>query len=90
MPLRVPVLLWLVLAACAAPAAEDVPGPRACGASGLQHLIGQPEAALDALPPPDGPLRVIRPGMAVTMDFSPARLNIELDGAGRVARVFCG
>jgi hypothetical protein len=88
---RAPMLLWPVLAACAAPAGGDAPGPDACGASGLMHLVGEPKAALAAMPPlPDGPVRVIRPGMAITMDYSPTRLNIELDEAGRVALVFCG
>lgn len=35
-------------------------------------------------------VRVIRPGQAVTMDFSPYRLNIELDAGDRVARLRCG
>lgn len=35
-------------------------------------------------------VRVIRPGQAVTMDFSPFRLNIELDASDRVLRVRCG
>lgn len=35
-------------------------------------------------------VRVIRPGQAVTMDFNPFRLNIELDAADRVIRLRCG
>jgi hypothetical protein len=35
-------------------------------------------------------VRVIRPGQAVTMDFSPFRLNIELDASDRVLRMRCG
>jgi hypothetical protein len=35
-------------------------------------------------------VRVIRPGQAVTMDYSPARLNIEVNGAERISRVSCG
>lgn len=35
-------------------------------------------------------LRVIRPGDAVTMDFREDRLNIELDGGGRVRALRCG
>lgn len=35
-------------------------------------------------------VRVIRPGQAVTMDFNPFRLNIELDASDRVLRVRCG
>jgi hypothetical protein len=34
--------------------------------------------------------RLIRPGDAVTEDFSPTRLNIDLDAAGRILRAWCG
>lgn len=90
MPSRAPILLWLALAACAAPAGEDPMDRDACGASGLQRLVGETEAALAAVALPDGAVRVIRPGMAVTLDYSLSRLNIEIDEAGRIARVFCG
>lgn len=35
-------------------------------------------------------VRVIRPGMAVTMDYREDRLNIEVDDAGRIERLHCG
>jgi hypothetical protein len=35
-------------------------------------------------------LRWIRPDDAVTMDYNPRRINVELDDAGRVTRVYCG
>lgn len=35
-------------------------------------------------------VRVIRPGMAVTLDHRPGRLNLHLDDAGRITRVSCG
>jgi len=90
MPFRAPILLWLALAACAAPAGQGPADPDACGASALQHLVGKTEAALAATALPAGALRVIRPGMAVTMEYSPQRLNIELDETGHITRVFCG
>ena len=37
-----------------------------------------------------GPVRVIRPGTAVTMDFVENRLNIELDETETVTRIYCG
>ncbi|MEO1704828.1 MAG: I78 family peptidase inhibitor [Pseudomonadota bacterium] len=37
-----------------------------------------------------GPVRVIRPGTAVTMDFIATRLNIFLDDTDTVTRVSCG
>ncbi|MES2665383.1 MAG: I78 family peptidase inhibitor [Pseudomonadota bacterium] len=66
------------------PAPED-----ACGASGLQGLVGQPSAVLQTMRFA-GPLRIIEPDMAVTMDYSAARLNIWLNSAGRIDRVTCG
>jgi hypothetical protein len=36
------------------------------------------------------PIRYIAPGDAVTMDFSPSRLNVELGEDGRIVRFRCG
>lgn len=66
-----------------------VEAPDACGASGLQGLVGQPESVLMSMRFSQ-PVRVIRPGMAVTMDFSAFRLNILIDRLGRIERVYCG
>lgn len=35
-------------------------------------------------------VRIIRPGMAVTMDYRAGRLNLHLDDADRITRVTCG
>lgn len=35
-------------------------------------------------------VRTIRPGDAVTMDFRPDRLNVELGAGGRIERLRCG
>ena len=35
-------------------------------------------------------VRVIRPGMAVTMDYREDRVNIDVDDKGRVVNVRCG
>lgn len=35
-------------------------------------------------------VRALRPGQAVTMEFSAERLNLELDESGRVTDVRCG
>lgn len=35
-------------------------------------------------------VRVVRPGMAVTMDYRYDRLNVEVDDAGRILRLHCG
>lgn len=87
------VLVPAVLALAACEPAEPVPDPPrtgvACGADGLQALAGQPASVLAALTLP-APVRVIRPGTAVTMDYSETRLNIEIDRRERIVRVFCG
>lgn len=35
-------------------------------------------------------VRYISPGDAVTMDYAPSRLNVELDAEGRIVRLRCG
>lgn len=84
--------LMLALVACTpagAPPVDPLPNVESCGAEGLQQLLGQPEAVLATLRF-STVLRVIRPGMAVTMDYSPSRLNIEIDATGRISRISCG
>jgi hypothetical protein len=64
-------------------------GADACGAEGLQDLVGTSVGALDSEALPE-PRRVIFPGMAVTQDFVPGRLNVEIGSDDQVARVYCG
>jgi hypothetical protein len=70
---------------------EPVPvqGADSCGAAGFQSLVGKAESDFAAITFP-GPVRMIRPGQPVTMDFREDRLNVEFDKNGRVARIFCG
>ena len=92
---RLAILGLLFLAGCDA----TVPGDRppafpvgeadTCGGNRYASLIGQDATALERVLIL-GQVRVIRPGMAVTMDFRPERLNFEIDGAGRIARISCG
>jgi len=74
----------VLLPACVQAQPED-----ACGASGFQGLIGQ-TGEIARLIELDRPMRVIEPGMAVTMDYRPDRINFELDEEGRIAVVRCG
>lgn len=82
------MLLMLPLGACVvqAPAQPDLTA--SCGADRLQGLVGQPESVVAAMTFSQ-PVRIIRPGTPVTMDYRPDRLNIEIDANGRVARVQC-
>ena len=59
-----------------------------CHAVGLEGLIGAPVTLL-----PEGSwstLRVIKPGMMVTMDYSATRLNVRVDGRGTLLALDCG
>ena len=65
-----------------------------CDASRAQALVGRAASGnlgTEALRLTGSrSLRWIRPGDAVTMDYREDRLNIELDGQNRVARLRCG
>ncbi|EEW26764.1 I78 family peptidase inhibitor [Rhodobacter ferrooxidans] len=80
----------LLTAGCVVEAPPPMPdmSPN-CGAADLQGLVGQPASVLQTMRFAK-PTRIIRPGMAVTMDYSPDRLNIEIDSAERIIRVACG
>lgn len=77
-----------LMAACQ-PVEPGVPEVASCGADELQGLVGQPAAVLETMRFGQE-VRIIRPGMAVTMDHRDDRLNIEIDGAERISRVRCG
>jgi hypothetical protein len=96
------LLPLLLLAACAAPVPgpAPVPAPPAgpalpppdqdtCNANARSALIGQPATALERVYIL-GQVRIIRPGDAVTMDFSESRINFDLDSTDRIVRIFCG
>jgi len=84
--------LALSLSACATTPTE--PAPAACRAEAGTVLVGRAagsEIGAEALSLTGAArLRWIRPGDAVTMDYSPGRLNIHLDADGKVERLACG
>ena len=82
-------LLALTLVACQEEEQEDDAAEETCGAAALQELVGTDIAERPDLDP-DTDLRIIEPGMAVTMDYRADRLNIEVDEAGQVTKVYCG
>jgi hypothetical protein len=92
--LSVPLLSAALAAACV-PVTVVPPGgggtgqPDACGASRWQGYVGLPFAALQAGGVP-ADVRILRPGTAMTMDYSETRLNVALDSLDRVERVYCG
>ncbi len=86
--------LLMVVAACdpMSNPTEDPPDmsmPDTCLADGSQGLVGQPESVLAAMTFVQG-TRIFRTGDALTMDFSPERLNIEIGQDGTIVTVFCG
>lgn len=84
--------LPLALMACvdlAVPPAGPFPIENACGAAELQYLVRQPAARLETMRF-SGPVRIIRPGMAVTMDYLANRLNIQINIAEKIVSVSCG
>ena len=88
----IPVML--LLASCMQVLPPDLmpdpePDSNACGAAELQGLVGQRASVLDTMRFSQ-PTRIIRPGEAVTMEYGPNRLNIEINEADRIARVSCG
>lgn len=89
----------------AAPAGEAAPAPETpaegkvddmmvCDAAAVQNLVGQPyteAVSKDAQTRSKSKsMRLIRPGMAVTMDFRNDRLNIEVDDKSVITAIRCG
>ena len=85
-----PTLLAFLLAGCAQGLVPTPGTPLArCGADRLIGLIG---GTVGALPPQplDRSVRILRPGDAVTEDYSDRRLNVILDGRDRITALSCG
>ena len=65
-----------------------------CDASKVQWTLGKvADEALVARAKAESTserVRVIKPGMAVTMDYREDRLNLDVDAAGKVTRAYCG
>ena len=84
----------LVLAACAAvePASADSASP--CGADKAAAFVGRPATAAVRVEVVRAVghdrVRWLAPDTVVTMDFSEARLNADLDGSGKITRFRCG
>jgi hypothetical protein len=74
------------------------PAPEApamtCSAEKVQWTLGQPaDEALTAKAKAQAGaerMRVIKPGMAVTMDYREDRLNLDVDADNKVTRAYCG
>lgn len=75
------------------PSAEDLAscnGGAFADAAGkflVAGTAGPGEINVDDLPDPH---RVMKPGMAYTMEYNPRRLVLQVDGTGRIRAVRCG
>jgi hypothetical protein len=90
--MRLALTLLLALSGCASANPPAMSGP--CRSDALGRFVGQQASAqLGAEMLRASGARVIRwvPfGGMVTMDFSPVRLTVHLDGANRVQSAHCG
>ncbi|MEL6838134.1 MAG: I78 family peptidase inhibitor [Pseudomonadota bacterium] len=84
-------LSFLLLLAACSPAPTPLPPTLedTCGARDYANLIGQDVTSLEKVLIL-GPVRVIRPGDMVTMDFLPDRINFGIDRDEKVIEVSCG
>lgn len=81
----------LVMAACVAPIVpQDLTASSAgCGANDRQELLNQQASVLSTEKLPD-PHRILRPGQVMSADLNPNRLNVVVDAAETITRVYCG
>ncbi|MEX1236102.1 MAG: I78 family peptidase inhibitor [Roseovarius sp.] len=103
MPRRFPMTALILSAATALAACSGAaPGERrsaqpanspavtdSCGAAAYSDRIGKDHNTFD-FSAPNRPVRIIGPDSAMTMDYNPARLNVDTDGSGRITRIWCG
>ena len=93
MKMAIAALLLSSLPACATTATDEAPSGGCTSNGSAASSAERGHSALDAEAlrlSGARRLRWIRPGDMVTMDYSPQRLNIHLDGAGRIERFTCG
>lgn len=87
------LFLPLLVSACAMNGASP-PVAEACDSAPANELIGKPHdaATADRALKLTGArhLRLVRPGMMVTMDYRADRLTVHLDDDGKIERISCG
>ncbi|NDL61951.1 I78 family peptidase inhibitor [Acerihabitans arboris] len=69
-------------------AAQPLPVDDTCLATSFRNLIGKPDSVLDSMRF-SVPMRLIRPGQPVTMDFNPKRVNFISDAQGVIINIRC-
>ena len=78
----------------ATPAATDGMAAQ-CDAATAQSFVGKEAteatvADAQRTAGAKGDVRMIKPGQAVTMDYRPDRLNVEVDARNAIVRITCG
>ena len=81
------------LGACQSTAPQEVadgnsPQEDTCGLAAAQQYIGQNASVLEAVEFA-GPVRILHPNTAMTMDFRQNRLNFSVDDKGVITRAYC-
>lgn len=72
------------------PTSDSADGPDQCGMVELQNLVGRPVSDFETLQWTKHPVRIVRPGDMVTLDFSAARLTVWVDDGENISRMSCG
>ncbi len=85
------IIALIALTGCATPQQPALPPQLedTCNATRFANLIGQEATALETTLLL-GPVRVIRPGDMVTMDFRPDRVNFKIDANEVILAIDCG
>lgn len=87
-------MLLALLAGCVSQQADDRPSAQGCDSARLSHLVGQVpnETLLDKARKQANAerVRVIAPGMAVTLEYDARRLTLYTDEQGRIKLISCG
>lgn len=86
--MRLAILITAALGIAACQATSPVEAGE-CEADALQDMVGEPAGNLALMDLPS-PVRIIRPGDAVTRDYRLERLNFYIDAHERIERVACG
>lgn len=60
-----------------------------CDSAYAQTLIGKEFKALKKYQHPVR-YRLIKPGLFVTQDYNPARVNLHMDNSGKIQKISCG
>ncbi|HLT05375.1 MAG TPA: I78 family peptidase inhibitor [Pseudomonas sp.] len=86
--------LLTLLAGCATPSPTERAGRQACESARLGHLVGRDAdpGTVERARTQAGAerVRVVEPGMAVTLEYDAQRLTLYTDDQGRIKLISCG